>query len=192
MSLKQKHLFLKHLGFSGKVVIIDEVHAYDTYMSSYLSKSLEWLGAYHVPVIALSATLPKEKRKELVESYARGKYGKNFKLKSKTDWQNNQVYPLLTYLDGSKLTQFDDFEKVKEDKKINIIRFNADDQTTINKIISEIENGGIAGVIVNTVKRAQALKELIPQDIPSMILHSSFLAEDRAKLETELEKKVGK
>lgn len=192
MSLKQKHLFLKHLGFSGKVVIIDEVHAYDTYMSSYLSKSLEWLGAYHVPVIALSATLPKEKRKELVESYARGKYGKNFKLKSKTDWQNNQVYPLLTYLDGSKLTQFDDFEKVKKDKKINIIRFNADDQTTINKIISEIENGGIAGVIVNTVKRAQALKELIPQDIPSMILHSSFLAEDRAKLETELEKKVGK
>lgn len=192
MSLKQKHLFLKHLGFSGKVVIIDEVHAYDTYMSSYLNKSLEWLGAYHVPVIALSATLPKEKRKELIESYARGKYGRDFKLESEDDWQNNQAYPLLTYLDGPKLIQFDDFEKIKKDKKIDIIRFSADDQTTVNKIMSEIENGGIAGVVVNTIKRAQALKKLIPSDIPSMILHSSFLAEDRAKLETELEKKVGK
>ena len=192
MSLKQKHLFLKHLGFSGKVVIIDEVHAYDTYMSSYLNKSLEWLGAYHVPVIALSATLPKEKRKELIESYARGKYGRDFKLESEDDWQNNQAYPLLTYLDGSKLMQFDDFEKTKKDKKIDIVRFSADDQTTVNKIMSEIENGGIAGVVVNTIKRAQTLKKLIPSDIPSMILHSSFLAEDRAKLETELEKKVGK
>ncbi|MBT8876982.1 hypothetical protein BTH84_09750, partial [Lactobacillus delbrueckii subsp. bulgaricus] len=53
MGLKQKHLFLRHLGFSNKVVIIDEVHAYDMYMQSYLSKALKWLGAYHVPVVIL-------------------------------------------------------------------------------------------------------------------------------------------
>lgn len=40
MGLKQKHLFLKHLGFSGKVVIIDEVHAYDAYMNQYLYKAI--------------------------------------------------------------------------------------------------------------------------------------------------------
>ena len=70
MGLKQKHLFLRHFGFADKVVILDEVHAYDTYMSSYFFKALEWLGAYKVPVVILSATLPVEKREKIVRSYA--------------------------------------------------------------------------------------------------------------------------
>src|SRR5699024_786567 len=36
LALKQKHLALRHLGFSKKVIIIDEVHSYDSYMSQYL------------------------------------------------------------------------------------------------------------------------------------------------------------
>lgn len=62
LSLKQRHLFLRHIGFSKKVIIIDEVHAYDTYMSQYLKQSIKWMGAYGVPIILLSATLPSEKR----------------------------------------------------------------------------------------------------------------------------------
>ena len=55
LSLKQRHLFLRHIGFSKKVIIIDEVHAYDTYMSQYLKQSIKWMGAYGVPIILLSA-----------------------------------------------------------------------------------------------------------------------------------------
>jgi len=71
-ALKQKHLALRQLGFAKKVVIIDEVHAYDAYMSQYLQMALTWMASYRVPVILLSATLSAESRCELTKAYLRG------------------------------------------------------------------------------------------------------------------------
>lgn len=190
MSLKQKHLFLRHLGLSGKVVIIDEIHAYSSYMNSYLARALQWLGAYHIPVIALSATLPKKKRTELIEAYYRGKYG--HKLHDLGDWQGSQAYPLLTYLDGEKVKQFDDFPQTTDPKKVKIVRLNCDDEQLMVKVADTIKDGGVAGIVVNTVKRAQKLYKIIPDGIPKLLLHSAFLAPDRTKLEEKLQKYIGK
>lgn len=65
-----RHVALRVLGLVGKVVVIDEVHAYDAYMSEILRRVLAWLGAAEVPVIMLSATLPAETRGELLSAYA--------------------------------------------------------------------------------------------------------------------------
>lgn len=193
MGLKQKHLFFRHLGFSNKVVIIDEIHAYDSFIYSYLEKALEWLGADHVPVIALSATLPAEKRQGLMDAYLKGKYGPYAKPKTDRDWINTVAYPLLTYLDGKKVVQVDNFDQSTiQQKDINITIINKDDKELADEILSKIKNGGIAGVIVNTVKRSQKMAHLLEDKVGVLVLHSSFLSTDKMKIEDKLEKMIGK
>lgn len=198
MGLKQKHLFLRHLGFSGKVVIIDEVHAYDTYMNSYLYKALNWLGAYHVPVVILSATLPVEKRNKLLEAYLKGKY-RHYKKKivaANPNWRTTQAYPLLTMLDGPEIKQTTQFNhQAAQQTIVQIERLNLDDAALVAAVMAKIQSGGIAGIIVNTVKRAQALAQLVLDFTPKvqlMVLHSAFLAPDRTIQEERLQAAIGK
>ena len=70
--LRSKHVVLRHMALAGKVVILDEIHSNTAYMNVYMETVLAWLGAYGVPVIMLSATLPQSRRQAFLESYRRG------------------------------------------------------------------------------------------------------------------------
>ena len=59
-------------------------------------------------------------------------------------------------------------------------------------VAKKISTGGIAGIIVNTVKRAQTLAKLVVPGIKLMVLHSAFLATDRTAQETALQAVIGK
>ncbi|MFD0396381.1 hypothetical protein ACFQ3Z_45970 [Streptomyces nogalater] len=56
---RTRHVMLRFAGLMGKVVIVDEVHAADVYMRQFLLEALRWLGQAGVPVVLLSATLPR-------------------------------------------------------------------------------------------------------------------------------------
>lgn len=191
-SLKQKHLALRHLGFSKKVVIIDEVHAYDAYMNQYLYQSLRWMGAYNVPVIILSATLPAEKREEMVIEYLRGKNIKKRDMIFPKEGLKTTAYPLITYNDGEEIKQETKFEE-EEDKSVEIIRL---EEENLEEIIMEsVNDGANIALIVNTVRRAQEMGEkyklLLGKDKVD-ILHSSFIATDRIEKEKKLLNEIGK
>ncbi|BDR60581.1 CRISPR-associated helicase Cas3' [Lactobacillus xylocopicola] len=193
MALKQKHLFLRHLGFSDKVIVIDEVHAYDAYMNQYLYRAIEWLGAYRVPLVLLSATLPKDKRVQLLKSYYHGKYQK--KLTTDAEWVESQAYPLLTILDGSEVKQVSHFAGQSDQKPVSlkVQRINLESDKLIKSILTAINDGGIAGIIVNTVKRSQELAKLVDDEtVELIVLHSAFLAPERIKIEERLQTKIGK
>ena len=178
MSLSQRHLAFKHLAFSGKTVIIDEVHTYDSYMQSYLQKTLKWLGEYHVPVIALSATLTHAIRQNLVSSY----------LQRDVELPTNLAYPLLTYTENSIVKQQNDFAKSLS-KRVTIKSFTKDAPQEIAQKADELVNqGGICGIIVNSIARAQDIAKEIKA--PKILLHSSFLAKDRSRIEEQILKTI--
>lgn len=192
MSLKQKHVALRHLGFDKKVVVIDEVHAYDIYMDQYLLESLRWLGAYGVPVILLSATLPSKKREDMIKSYLLGRGERSSEIKKKLKDLNKDAYPLISYTDGNKIKQYKDFT-IEKSKDIKVIKHFSDD---ILPLIRNLwNNDGIIGVIVNTVRKAQELAKICSEIFGEEnieLLHSSFIATQRAKKEKELLDIIGK
>lgn len=174
MSLSQRHLAFKHLAFSGKTVIIDEVHTYDAYMQSYLAKTLKWLGEYHVPVIALSATLTHDIRQSLVSNYLQ----KEIKLPT------SLAYPLITYTDDRVVKQQNNFYK-NQNKTIAIKAFKGDvPQSIAQKVDELVSQGGICGIIVNSITRAQNIAKAIKS--PKILLHSSFLTRDRSQIEEKI------
>lgn len=185
---------LRHLGFANKVVVIDEVHAYDAYMSVYLYQAIKWMGAYGVPVVILSATLPIERRNRLIESYMVGSGYKFRRLSKPNNFENNEAYPLLTMNDGDKILQYDDFDILKG-TDYEIKRLSKEDSTDITNLIEDITKQGIVGVIVNTVKKSQEFAKLCSNVFGKehvFLLHSLFIATDRYKKEKELLDLIGK
>lgn len=201
-ALKQKHLMLRHLGLANKVVIIDECHAYDAYMGQYLNRALNWLGAYGVPVIVLSATLPAEKRQSVIDAYLNkdilSKQPKDPLAGNKTlfvetpSWAQSRGYPLITYTDGVQVRQK---TVPTEGPTRNVELGFLTEETLPEKLDELLSDGGCAGILVNTVKRAQGLAEELRIRFGEenvKLLHSRFLAPDRAEKERVLLKEMGK
>ena len=192
-ALKQKHLALRHLGFSKKVVIIDEVHAYDTYMQQYLEEAIQWMGAYGTPVILASATLPQDKRKKLITAYLKGKGVKKREIQFPREMSSNFCsYPLITYSDEKDIILQRNFAAL-EDRVIIVNKLNEED--LMGKIATLLAGGGVIGIIVNTVRKAQWLgkeckKRFGKNEVD--IIHSAFIATDRANKECKLLNMIGK
>ena len=205
--LKQKYLALRHLGVVNKVIIIDECHAYDAYMSSYLDLVLSWLGAYHVPVILLSATLPFQKRQELLDAYqkynvqkvretAKRRWGKS---KNSTESVSeivdkqgiNTNYPLLSYTcDGEVRRE----APPKSGRRQNVKVQKLDDGLLADILQNLLSSGGCAGIIRNTVRQAQETAEMLGKIFGEkniQLLHSRFISCDRVERELELRKLLG-
>jgi CRISPR-associated endonuclease/helicase Cas3 len=210
--LKQKHLALRHVGIVNKVVIVDECHAYDTYMCSYLELVLKWLGAYHVPVILLSATLPASKRDSLIDAYLSVSRNHPKKLGEKSFLQLRAAklqktdlsqpskeavvkpikgYPLITYSDGNQI-----YQAVSPASKSphNVYIKKIDEQELLPILEKKLIDGGCIGIIRNTVREAQDTAQKLIEVYGTdnvRLLHSQFLACDRVAKETEIRKLLG-
>lgn len=205
-ALKSKHLALRHLGLAGKVVIIDEVHAADHYMAVYLDRTLEWLGAYSVPVILLSATLPGARRKAMTKAYdvGRGVYVEppfvrpgrgQAALPATTSYDalaTHTGYPLLTAT-SSDIPIVEVINDSGHRSTVQVAPLD-DDGLAIKTLLDlKLADGGCAVVIHNTVSRAQETYELLRASYGDKVtlIHSRFVATDRMIREDRLRRQFG-
>lgn len=192
LALQAKHAMLRHLGLAGKVVVIDEVHAYDAYMSEYLATSLEWLGSYGAPVVLLSATLPQQTKQHLVAAYMAGL--------TERDPSEIQVpatgsaYPVLTSGTAEDGVRAHAVEASAHEQSV-AVKYLPDDDASLVWVLSRVrEEGGCLLVLCNTVPRAQhaytlAREHLETQDV--RLLHARFVTADRVRQERELVADLG-
>lgn len=177
--LKARHLMLRHLGLADKVIIIDEAHAYDVYMNTYLTRVLTWLGVYGVPVIVLSATLPAKRRAELLAAYHAWSADDERLAASTSDIG----YPAVV---ASSDTGVDVREAPERPRELTVAVDVLDDDLTslVEMCGALLDEGGVALVVRNTVRRAiaaaAALTEHFGPDHVSLF-HSRYLAADRAR-----------
>lgn len=220
-ALDMKHVALRQLAMINKVVIVDECHAYDTYMRQYLLRVLQWLGAAGTPVILLSATLPEDQRAEMVEAYRQGaglpKSKKDVKAIMPTpknhkkaadceeteavsacpDLDNKEVdtsYPLITYTDGQEVKSVQT-EPSGRHTSVDMSLIDDSDEALVKVLKDKLADGGCAGVICDTVGRAQAVKKLLSERFQGegevFLTHSRFMDLDRMANEQRLREVLG-
>ena len=190
--LKSRHLALLHLAVAGKVVVIDEAHAYDTYMSAYLDRVLSWLGAYRVPVVVLSATLPAGRRRQLAEAYAGVESAvgvEEFEAVAQAD-----AYPLLTAVSPGGTPVVECPQASARGTTVHLERLDDDFGVLADRLAAELEGRGCALVVRNTVNRvletARVLRERFGDDAVT-VAHSRFIDLDRADNDADLLARFG-
>lgn len=153
--LPVRHNFVRLWGLANRVVVFDEIHAYDTYTGTLLIHLLRWLLALGSSVVLLSATLPPSIRRKLATV-----------VDSKLP-EPDAGYPRLTvFQQGQKVRQkhFQADPTRRQTVCLQAIGPNVSDIRTA--LEARLALGGMGLALLNTVQRAQDLYRLFPDGEP--------------------------
>ena len=189
-AMTTRHHFVRLLGLTDKLVVIDEIHSYDSYMNQIIQSLLAWLRALDSPVILLSATLHKAMRRDLITAYAGQGItrelptGPNVTVWSEQGLRTRAIRDLPIRQVEIRLHELSDNSSgsfMSESARLTLAAVNA---------------GGCVACIVNTVDEAQKIFKQIDAglapDIPRFLVHSRFMRKDRSAHETRLQKMFGR
>lgn len=185
--LRVHHQFVRVAALARSVVIIDEVHAYDSYMEVILEHAVRWLGALDVPVVLLSATLPAERRARLTAAWRNVPYDGN-ELPS-ADAAMSAPYPQVTEVTRTRLEVSALPEPPPVSRTVELIHTRGRTEEDIARQLTLAASAGAyVAWIRNTVREAQRAFAAVeaatsePQ-VERSLFHARFRACDRRRVE---------
>jgi CRISPR-associated endonuclease/helicase Cas3 len=183
---RNRHQALRLWGLHNKVLIVDEVHAYDPYMNCALTELLALHAKQGGSAILLSATMPFQLKRQLTQAFSKG-CGVPFSLKEEGS------FPLFTHLfpTATQLTQAlpSRFQK----RSVNI-RTETDEAALINYIHQQTQKGACICWIRNTVSDAVATYNTLREYYPEQqitLFHARFALGDRLDIEAKVTRLFG-
>jgi len=156
--LPVRHQFVRLWGLANRVVVFDEIHAYDAYTGTLLLHLLRWLLALGSSVVLLSATLPPQIRRQLAD------------LTGAKPPEQEAAYPRLSvYQNGQAVRQIAFDPDPERRLRLTIAPVTADLPAIKTAFDQKLAQGGYALALLNTVLRAQQLYRDYGEGEPIMI-----------------------
>lgn len=187
--LPVKHKFVRGFGVNKSVLIVDEVHAYDSYMHGLLSEVLHRQQSSGGSAVLLSATLPLAVRAILLEAWQRS-------------GPLTDDYPLVTYVSTDRIlpiTLRDEHRPEQHTVLVECIPLsNAfPDESLLQRIILSAKAGARIAFVCNLVDDAQQISKSLRNmlkgtPIPVDVFHARYRFLDRQTKDDAAMKFYGK
>ncbi|SFT37090.1 CRISPR-associated helicase/endonuclease Cas3 [Halomonas saccharevitans] len=183
-----RHQSLRLYGLARKVLIVDEVHAYDHYMQTLLGQLLSHHARQGGSAILLTATLPQAMRHALGAAWRDG-LGLAPQRMTKDD------FPLLTHVTQEAPREVALAARPEVSRAVGVEWLTREDQA-IEAVMAAVEAGECVAWVRNTVDDAIRAFEAIHQRHPTpercLLFHSRFAMCDRQRIESEVIGRLGK
>ncbi|VTP17592.1 CRISPR-associated endonuclease/helicase Cas3 [Phytobacter ursingii] len=186
-----KHNNLRMLGLSNKILLADEIHAYDAYMSQVLESLIERQASDGNCTILLSATLSQQQRDRLVAAFAKGS-----KSRVEAPLLGYDDYPWVTQVAGAEvISRY--VETRKEVERSVKVGWMHSEQECIERIEQAVSQGKCIAWIRNSVDDAMGIyRQLLARGhVPAeslLLFHSRFAFYDRQRIENQALTQFGK
>lgn len=184
--LRVKHFFVRLFGLGGKMIVLDEVHAYDAYMSEEIYNLIGWASRCGSSIVLLSATLPANKRKRLVEAFLPA-----------AQLPPELAYPCAFGVDLQGVREYRPVAMTPSFLEISPVIVDQKNKlcSMADRLVEVVGDTGCAACILNTVADAQDMYELLKKRFPEeelILFHSRFTLERRLEIEEVIISKYGK
>ena len=170
--LRSKRAYLHLANLSGKVLVLDEVHGYEVRTDRLIDRLMWFCGRLGIPVVLLSATLPIDRREELLREWQSGANDTGtppleHRPEEPDGWQATWVdresrerVPLTTS-QQQRTVAIEHLDDLADDRE----QARSCDRELVNWAFDRLQDGGSAMILLDTKPRAKKALKRVREEV---------------------------